>query len=306
MRRAGPATSEAFPSGLGDEHSARSLARARGGDWPEQCGHARGKRHENQATKPGRAANHAPGTMNQIELELGHALATGNMPMACGEEPQERLEAFGAAALSDTELLALVLQRGIPPRHAVDLASRLMLEAGSLQGLLGLHGRDLERLAGMNRTKARQLVAVTEIARRMMRPERSAAPDLGSGERIARHFAGLAQGLEVEKFWVVCLNRKCRLRKVVELTSGTSTSTLVHPRDVYRVALREGAVSIVGVHNHPSGDPAPSAADIAVTRQLREAARMIDVDFLDHVVIGRVAEDPRGKGYFSFREANLL
>ncbi len=244
--------------------------------------------------------------MNQIELELGHALGTGNMPMACGEEPQERLETFGAAALSDTELLALVLQRGIPARHAVDLASRLMLEAGSLQGLLGLHGRDLERLAGMNRAKARQLVAVTEIARRMMQPARSAAPDLGSGERIARHFAGLVQGLEVEKFWVVCLNRKCRLRKVVELTSGTSTSTLVHPRDVYRVALREGAVSIVGVHNHPSGDPAPSASDIAVTRQLREAARMIDVDFLDHVVIGRVAEDPRGKGYFSFREANLL
>jgi len=116
----------------------------------------------------------------------------------------------------------------------------------------------------------------------------------------------LAAGLAVEKFWVLCLNRKNRLLKRVEITSGTATSSLAHPREVFREAIRQGATSVVCAHNHPSGDPAPSAADVQVTRQIRDAARAVDIELLDHVILGLPGADPRGLGYYSFREAGVL
>jgi DNA repair protein RadC len=90
------------------------------------------------------------------------------------------------------------------------------------------------------------------------------------------------------------------------VTSGTATASLAHPREVYREAIQQGATAVVCVHNHPSGDPAPSAADIQVTRQLREAARTVDIELLDHVIVGTTAADPQGRGYYSFREAGLI
>jgi DNA repair protein RadC len=93
---------------------------------------------------------------------------------------------------------------------------------------------------------------------------------------------------------------------LVEVTSGTATAALAHPREVFRGAIQHGATAIVCVHNHPSGDPAPSSADVHLTRQLREAARTLDIDLLDHVVVGTVAADPAGLGYYSFRTAGLL
>jgi DNA repair protein RadC len=105
---------------------------------------------------------------------------------------------------------------------------------------------------------------------------------------------------------VMCLNRKNRLLKRIEITSGTAANTLVHPREVFRAAIREGATAVICAHNHPSGDPAPSAADIQVTRQLREAAKIVDIILIDHVVIGRAAADPAGTGYYSFRTSGLV
>jgi DNA repair protein RadC len=95
-------------------------------------------------------------------------------------------------------------------------------------------------------------------------------------------------------------------KKLVEVTSGTATSCLAHPREVFRAAIREGAVAVVCVHNHPSGDPAPSAADVQVTRQLREGAKAVDIEFLDHVIVGLAGTDPTGRGYYSFREAGVI
>jgi DNA repair protein RadC len=120
------------------------------------------------------------------------------------------------------------------------------------------------------------------------------------------HFAAQLAGLAVEKFWVLCLNRKNRLLKQVEITSGTATSSLAHPREVFREAIRHAATAVICVHNHPSGDPAPSAADVQITRQLREAARAVDIDLIDHVILGRPEADPRGLGYHSFRQAGML
>ena len=105
---------------------------------------------------------------------------------------------------------------------------------------------------------------------------------------------------------MLCLNRKNRLLRCVEVSSGTATAALAHPREVFREAVRASAAAIVCVHNHPSGDPAPSSADLQITRQLREAAKAVDIDLLDHVILGRLAADPVGRGYFSFRESGLI
>jgi DNA repair protein RadC len=132
------------------------------------------------------------------------------------------------------------------------------------------------------------------------------APLLTRADLVATYLQPYAAGLEVEKFWVLCLNRKNRLLKRVEVSSGTATAALAHPREVFRAAIREAAAAVVCAHNHPSGDPSPSAADIQLTRQLREAAAAVDIPLLDHVIIGRRGADPLGRGYYSFREAGLL
>jgi len=254
--------------------------------------------------RPG--AHRAPNVMNQSKLNLGLDTPDTNITLACGEQPQARLETFGAAALSDTELIALMLHNGLATRQVLNLASRLVAEAGSLRGLAAWQPVDFQRLKGIGQAKARQLAALVEIGRRMMSPATGEAPAFNRPELVLAHFTPIVHGLEVEKFWVLCLNRKNRLKKMVEVTSGTATSSLAHPREVFRCAIREGATAVVCVHNHPSGDPAPSAADVQVTRQLREAAKAIDIELLDHVVVGAPSADPSGRGYYSFREAGVL
>lgn len=111
---------------------------------------------------------------------------------------------------------------------------------------------------------------------------------------------------ETEGFWVLCLHRKNRLKMLSKVTSGTATASLAHPREVFRLAVLSGACALICVHNHPSGDPSPSSADVQLTRKLRDAAETLDISLLDHVVIGRVGADPLGRGYYSFREAGLV
>ncbi len=226
--------------------------------------------------------------------------------MPLGERPQERLERLGAGALSDTELLAMLLRSGTRGQDVITLSSRLIAEAGSLAGLLAWHEADFRSLRGIGRVKALQLVAVMEVARRAVGLPQCESPVLNRADLIASHLNPVASGLEVEKFWVLSLNRRNRLRKRVEVSSGTATAALAHPREVFRSAIREAASAVVCVHNHPSGDPSPSAADIQLTRQLREAAAAVDIPLLDHVIIGRRGADPLGRGYYSFREAGLL
>lgn len=225
---------------------------------------------------------------------------------AVAERPQERLEKHGPKVLSDTELLAMLLRNGTKGQDVLTLAARLLADAGSLAGLLGWKPADFRRLKGIGRVKSLQLVTVMEVAGRVIEQRNGEAPLLNRADVVANHLQPVVAGLEVEKFWVLCLNRKNRLLKRVEVTSGTATAALAHPREVFRAAIREGASAVVCVHNHPSGDPAPSAPDLHVTRQLREAAKAVDIELIDHVIIGRPTADPVGRGYFSFREAGFL
>jgi DNA repair protein RadC len=226
--------------------------------------------------------------------------------IACGELPQQRFETYGAGALSDTELIALLLHSGIRGHSVLGLASQLIAQAGSIAGLASWQPEDFQRLKGIGRAKGQQLAAVIEIARRMMKQPNAGAPLLNRPELIAEYLAPIAKGLEVEKFWVLCLNRKNRLKKLVEVTSGTATGSLVHARETFRAAIQHGATAVAVAHNHPSGDPSPSSADISVTRRLREAAQAIDIELVDHLILGEKTADPASLGFYSFRQAGLL
>lgn len=228
--------------------------------------------------------------------------------LVAAERPQERLEKHGPRALSDGELLAMLLRSGTKGHDVLTLANRLVAEAGSLSGLIQWSPDDFKKLKGIGRIKALQLITVMEIARRTIEQARDPDPSplIDSAEKAADYFRPLVHGLVVEKFWVLCLNRKNRLMKCVELTTGTATNTLAHPREVFREALKHSATAILCAHNHPSGDPAPSSADIRMTRQLREAAAAVDIALLDHVILGLPSSDPAGLGHYSFRAAGLL
>ena len=238
--------------------------------------------------------------------DRGNSASLRVCDLALGERPQERLERFGAAALSDTELLALLLRSGSRGMNVLSLASRLVTEGGSLAGLIAWTEADYRRLKGIGHVKALQLVAMMEVARRVLGEGQGEAPLLSRPELVFSYFQPIVTGLMVEKLWVLCLNRKNHLIKRVEVTSGTATGSLVHPREVFRSAIREAATAVICVHNHPSGDPAPSSADIQVTRRLREAAVAVDIELADHLIVGNKAADPAGRGYYSFREAGLL
>jgi len=226
--------------------------------------------------------------------------------LAVGERPQERLEKFGPSALSDAELMAMVLRNGTRGQDVVTVATQLIAEAGSLGGLITWTEADFRTRRGIGRVKSLQLVAIMELARRALDQRRGESPLLNRADLVAACLEPIAAGLEIEKFWVLCLNRRNRLIKRVEVSSGIATSALAHPREVFRAAIRESATAVVCAHNHPSGDPAPSSADLQLTRQLREAAQAIDIPMLDHVVLGSVGADPLRKGYYSFREAGML
>ena len=153
------------------------------------------------------------------------------LEIACGEQPQQRFETYGAAALSDTELIALLLHSGIRGGSVRELASRIIAQAGSMEGLATWKCEDFRELKGIGPAKGRQLAALIEISRRMMKDSAGEAPVFDRPEQVAAHLAPIIRGLEVEKFWVFCLNRRNRLKKLVEITSGTATNTLAHPRE---------------------------------------------------------------------------
>lgn len=226
--------------------------------------------------------------------------------MAVSERPQERLEKLGPSVLSDTELLAMLLRSGSRELNVMALASKIICEAGALSGLINWKDSDFKKLKGIGKVKSLQLIAVMEIARRVLSHGQDTLPLFNTPDLVYQYFIPLSAGLEVEKFWVLALNRKNLLIKQTEVTSGTASSSLVHPREVFREAIRLGALSIIGVHNHPSGDPSPSSADIQVTRQLREAAKTVGIDFLDHIILGKPNVDPAHRGYYSFREGGFL
>lgn len=220
--------------------------------------------------------------------------------------PRVRLERRGARCLGDEELLAVLLDFGKEQKSSPEEDARKVLEtaAGSFFQLSRWEISDY-LAAGVSWRRACNLAAAFEIGRRIEERTEFSAP-LSSAADIFRFFERKALPLDREKCWVLCTDAKNRVTRFEEITAGTASASIFHPRDFLRPAIRVNASALALVHNHPSGDSTPSAADIKITKTLAEACRIFEIRLLDHVVIGRRNIPPHTRGYFSFADAGLL
>ena len=242
--------------------------------------------------------------MRETDPKLLNHNSLQETPLA--ERPQERLERLGARALSDAELLAMLLRSGSAKVDVLTLARRMVAEAGSLSGLLRYGAKDFARFPGVGQVKALQLVTVMEVARRVLAQGQAARPVLEDAAAIAEMMRSHALGVTGERAWVLCLDQRSRLLAVEELSVGGITGTTVDPRDVFRLVFRHRAARFALVHNHPSGDPTPSVADIQMTRKVRQGADLLELGLVDHVILGSLGSDPAGQGYASLFEMGVL
>ncbi len=218
-----------------------------------------------------------------------------------GERPRERLRTEGPDALSNAELIAILLRTGVQGRNVVEVAQQMMRDFGSLQALGTATVADLRRIKGVGPDKAVTLVAAFTLARKLARELHAEGPLLDSPAAIADLMRESTRFLEVETFHAVLLNTRRRLIRVCEISQGTLDTLLVHPREVFHPAINGRASAIILVHNHPSGDPTPSEADIKVTRDLIRGGQILKIDVLDHVIMGRGKRED-GNDYVSLKE----
>jgi DNA repair protein RadC len=215
------------------------------------------------------------------------------------EGPRERLATRGAEALSAAELLALLLRTGTRGRDALDVARDLLARRGGLDSLEPAPSAEIAAVAGIGDAKAASVVAAFELGRRCAASRLPEGASLRSPGDVFRRFAARLRRLTHERFVVVMLDGRHRVLGEEVVSQGTLTASLVHPREVFRPALRASAAALILVHNHPSGDPTPSAEDRAVTRRLAQAGEILGVHVLDHVVVAE-------RGYASLREEGAL
>ncbi|ASS66331.1 MULTISPECIES: DNA repair protein RadC [unclassified Paenibacillus] len=202
------------------------------------------------------------------------------------ERPRERMIKYGAEALSHAELLAILLRTGTASETAVHLASRILAQSGSLRGLVDMGTTELTRIKGIGPAKALQIRAGIELGRRLSQSRRGEAAVVRRPQDAADYLMEDLRYHKVEHFVCLFLNTKNHIIARETISVGTLNASLVHPREVFRSAIRHGAASIVCAHNHPSGDPSPSPEDAALTRRLAEAGELVGIDVLDHIVIG--------------------
>ena len=203
------------------------------------------------------------------------------------QRPREKLLARGAAALVDSELLALLLRTGYRGRGVIALADDVLAHCGGFAGLLNAAPDALKGLKGLGPAKRAELLAVMEMARRAIAQQMQAAPVFDSPGRVKDYLALNLGGRTQEVFSVLFLDSQHRLLKLEDLFFGTLTQTSVYPREVVKRALALNAGAVVLAHNHPSGVAEPSRADEYLTQTLKTALQMVDVRVLDHVVVGR-------------------
>jgi DNA repair protein RadC len=238
---------------------------------------------------------------------MAHPITTQPLPAALSirelprsERPRERLVALGASALSSAELLALLVGAGRTGGSALQVGHLLLAGAGgSLRRMAMQPVAALTATTGVGMVRAVTIHAALELGRRLASEVREDGAPVRSPRDVARLFAPRLEDLPVEEFHVAVLDAQHRLERDVTVTRGILTSSLVHPREVFREAIAERAAAVILVHNHPSGDPTPSADDRLVTEQLVAAGKLLDIPVHDHVIIGR------GR-YTSFAEAGLL
>ncbi len=222
-----------------------------------------------------------------------------------GERPRERLAQRGPDALTAAELLAVLLRTGHRSANAVELGHELLQRFGSLHELAKATVEELQQLKGVGRDKAVTVVAAFALARRLVEELVEETGPLNSPKAVADLMREQARLCTVETFWVALLNTRHRLLKLEKISQGTLDTILIHPREVFRPAIAAKAAALILIHNHPSGDPTPSEADLRVTRDLVRAGQILRIEVLDHVILGR-ATAARPQDYVSLRELGAL
>ncbi len=212
--------------------------------------------------------------------------------------PRERLLAEGVEALSSAELLGILIGTGTKEQTAVELAGQIISESGDLFGLHGVTVHDLLEVHGIGEAKACIALAAVEFGKRLGRVRNPGRPVISSPEDVDGLLRGRIANLDRENFVVVLLNTKNEVIEFPTISVGTLSASLVHPREVFKPAIRASAAGIILAHNHPSGKVEPSREDREVTGRLKEAARIIGIEVLDHVILG--------DGYFSMKEHGIL
>jgi len=205
------------------------------------------------------------------------------------DRPREKLERLGAAGLGDNELLAIVLGHGDPRTSALELANAALAAVGGLAGLARATPDDLRRVPGIGAARASQLVAAVEIGRRTLMRRREERPQILTALDAAKLVVPQFGSLPVEQFGLLLLDTKHRVLRMTRLSVGTLDASIVHPREVFRAATAANADAIVLFHNHPSGDPAPSDDDVALTKRMIRAGELMGITVLDHIIVAENA-----------------
>ncbi len=221
-------------------------------------------------------------------------------------QPREKFDRLGPENLSESDLLALLLRTGTTGLNVVELAELLLMQYGSLSALSRASTAELQEIHGIGKEKAKILKAALEVGRRLVQENVGERPRIASPEEAAAVLRERARSLDREVFWVLLLDTKTRLMAPpFEVSKGTLSSSLVHPREIFKPAIQHSAANVILAHNHPSGDPSPSAQDIKITKKLIEAGKTMEINVLDHLIIGRKTRDG-ANDFLSLRESGLV
>ncbi len=216
------------------------------------------------------------------------------------DRPREKLLKNGAASLSKSELIAILLRTGAKGQPVTNLAKELLLKFDDLNTLSQKSAEELTKQRGIGKDKAATLLAAFELCRRMeLEKSKLEGKTIKNPSEIARNFIPALKNELKEKFIVVCLNSANKIIKSETISIGNLDSSIVHPREVFKTAIDNLAASLILVHNHPSGNVKPSKSDVKTTERLIEAGKIIDIKILDHIIIA-------GNNFFSFAENNLI
>jgi DNA repair protein RadC len=215
------------------------------------------------------------------------------------ERPRERLQKFGPEALSAQELLALVIGRGIPKKSVMSIAQELLVRFGNVRAISHATIEELSQIKGIGLAKAAQIKACFELGKREELEPELKNFDIKDPESVVRAIRASIKDKAKEHFKLILLNPRNKIIGISTISIGTLNASLVHPREVFKDAIVHSAASVVLAHNHPSGDPDPSEDDIKITKKLVESGKILGIEVLDHIVIGK-------KRFKSFKEEGLI
>ena len=218
------------------------------------------------------------------------------------ERPKERLKRYGAESLSEAQLLSIIVGASTSSsrKTSMDISTNLLKVFGNLQGIEAASVSELVEVDGITESKALKLKGALELGKRVIAEKHSLyGKNFSTSEDVSKYFSPLMCNLTKEVFKIVLLNSQNRMMKDVTISEGSLTASVVHPREVFKPAIRESAASIILVHNHPSGDVEPSRNDKEITKKLVSSGEIIGIDVLDHIIVGKST-------YFSFCDSNLI